>query len=110
MRFVFLVPAALFLTGCGSDDFTCSSSTVLETVGNIARKQLGENPQMMIFDVKNAGVKVDNIRQQGRNDRALNCAGTIGLTGLRPLPFAKMNPYTGQPWTKGGLGLAANRK
>lgn len=41
MRFAFLVPAALLLTGCGSNDFTCSSATVIEKLTAFYRDNRG---------------------------------------------------------------------
>ncbi|BBO04457.1 hypothetical protein SG09_38070 [Bradyrhizobium ottawaense] len=100
MRFAFLVPAAaLMLAGCGSDDFTCSSKTVLETLGDIARKQLAKDPTMVIFE-KDVSFRVDDIRQQGGNDRAISCAANLTITGLRPVAQAVNDPMTGAPWTK----------
>lgn len=91
MRFAFLVPAAaLLLTGCGSEELSCSASSVLETVGNIARKEIAKTPMGAAFDMSKTSFRIEDIRKQSGNDNSINCAANL-YSRMVPTEAAKQS-------------------
>jgi hypothetical protein len=95
MRSLFLLPVLLALAGCGSDDFTCSSSNVIDKVGDLTRQQMSQTPVYGIFDVKNASFRVEDVRQQSGNSHSISCAANI-YARLVPAQGMANNPDVAQ--------------
>lgn len=91
MRFAFLVPAAaLLLAGCGSEELSCSASSVLETVGNIARKEIAKNPMGAAFDMDRTSFRIEDIRKQNANANSISCAANL-YSRMAPVEAAKQS-------------------
>ncbi|UPK35184.1 hypothetical protein IVB18_45660 [Bradyrhizobium sp. 186] len=77
LRVLFPIAMTLLLAGCGSEELSCSSSTALETVGNIARKEMAKDPMGAMIDHSRTSFRVEDIRKQSGNGNSISCAANL---------------------------------
>ncbi|MET3307916.1 hypothetical protein [Bradyrhizobium diazoefficiens] len=77
LRLLFPISLSVLLAGCGSDDFTCSSQAVIDTIGNIARKEVAKGMEGIPLDLDRTSFKLNDMRQQGGNQHQLACAANL---------------------------------
>lgn len=97
MRQLIPLAATLLLAGCGSNDFACSSATVVEKLTTFFRDAtapVGVPPE---FDASKTVHRFEDIQQRGGNDHQLVCAATY---------YTTMVPKPGASYDKGALEWA----
>ena len=73
---------ALLVANCGGTDVSCTSQAAMDTIGKIAREQLGKDyATSVILDLQKTSFAIQDIRQREANKQQATCAANILISG-----------------------------